>query len=165
MGKWTALVTGQAPAPSPAPAAIEAPPVMSVLAVPTPANAAEYCGDARPEPPPEFDIRPSDEPAQHDEEPDPIEALPLRLQPVARAAVRLMLGDQEGAQKVIEWLGLRSAECDERRLCVECHHFGERGKVCRHPQLVAIQAPRDLGGLALTPQNCPGFAEKGGADA
>lgn len=98
-------------------------------------------------------------------EPDPIDALPSSLQPAARVAVRLLLADPERAGRVVEWLGIRSADGDERRLCVECHHFGERGKVCRHPQIVAIQAPRDLGGLALTPQNCPGFAEKGGADA
>lgn len=163
MGKWTALVTGRTVPPAPAPVITDAPPLLSVLAVPKPANAAEFRRDERPEPPPEFDPVPSGEPAD-DEEPDPIEALPLRLQPVARAAVRLLPGDPERAERLVEWLGIRTADCDERRLCVECHHFGERGKVCRHPQLVAIQAPRDLGGLALTPQNCAGFAEKGGAD-
>lgn len=164
MGKWTALVTGHAPPPAPAPAIAEAPPLLSVLAVPEPANAAEFCRDERPEPPPEFGAAPSCEPAE-EEQPDPIEALPWRLQPVARAAVRLLPGDPERAGMLVEWLGIRTADGDERRLCVECHHFGERGKVCRHPQLVAIQAPRDLGSLALTPQNCAGFAERGGGDA
>lgn len=165
MGKWTALVTGHTSPAAPAPAIAEAPPLVSVLAVPEPANAAEFCRDERPEPPPEFDPPAPGELPQPDEEPDAIEALPWRLQPVARTVVRLMPADQEGAQKVIEWLRIRSAECDERRLCIECNHFGERGKVCRHPQWVAIQAPRDLGGLALTPQSCAGFAERGGGDA
>lgn len=163
MGKWTALATGQVS--PPAPAIAEAPLVVSVLAVPEPANAAEFSRDERPEPPPDYDPQSSGDLSLSEEDPDPIDALPWRLQPVARAAVRLMPTDLEGAQRVIEWLRIRSADCDERRLCVECHHFGERGKVCRHPQLVAIQAPRDLGTLAVTPQRCQGFAEKGGGDA
>jgi hypothetical protein len=38
-------------------------------------------------------------------------------------------------------------------------HFSERGKVCRHPELVAIRAPRNLGRLATMPQRCDGFRE------
>lgn len=167
MGKWTALVAGAVSAPPYAVAPVEADEtqLLSVLAVPVPANAAEYCRDERAEPPPEFDPVPSAEPAGEEQQPDPIDALPWRLQPAARVVVRLLAADPERAQRVVEWLGVRSADGDERRLCVECRHFGERGKVCRHSQLVAIQAPRDLGGLALTPQHCAGFAEKEGVNA
>lgn len=67
--------------------------------------------------------------------------------------------DAESADQAAAWARARHGDADDRRLCVECAHFAERGKVCRHPELVAIQAPRDLGKLATTPQRCDGFRE------
>lgn len=67
--------------------------------------------------------------------------------------------DGDTAAQVAGWARARDGDADDRRLCVECAHFGERGKSCRHPDLVAIQAPRDLGRLATTPQRCGGFTE------
>lgn len=65
--------------------------------------------------------------------------------------------DAESAEQAAAWARTRHGDADDRRLCIECAHFGERGTVCRHPELVAIHAPRDLGRLATTPQRCGGF--------
>jgi TubC N-terminal docking domain len=67
--------------------------------------------------------------------------------------------DRDAADQVASWAQGRDGDADDRRLCIECAHFGERGKVCRHPELIAIQAPRDLGRLATTPQRCGGLKE------
>lgn len=69
------------------------------------------------------------------------------------------VGLDESAAMVATWVRTRDGEADDRRLCIECAHFSERGNVCRHPELVAIQAPRDLGQLAVTPQRCGGFSK------
>lgn len=67
--------------------------------------------------------------------------------------------DESRAERLCEWLRSRSIECDDRRICVECEYLSWRNKACRHPELLEIQAPRDLGALATTPQHCPGFKE------
>jgi hypothetical protein len=67
--------------------------------------------------------------------------------------------DTDAAEEARDWIRSRAGDADDRRLCIECAHFGERGKVCRHPDLIAIQAPRDLGRLAVTPQRCDGFSD------
>lgn len=67
--------------------------------------------------------------------------------------------ERDTADQVASWARGRDGDADDRRLCIECAHFGERGKTCHHPELVAIQAPRDLGRLATTPQRCSGFKE------
>jgi hypothetical protein len=86
---------------------------------------------------------------------------PLRAIPAA--PLRRLRGaglDPDDADALAAWIRARDADADDRRLCIECAHFAERGKVCRHPKLVAIQAPRDLGQLATTPQRCGGFKER-----
>jgi hypothetical protein len=71
--------------------------------------------------------------------------------------VRMMGLDRVAAEEVFGRLKAREIDADDRRLCVECLHFAERGRLCRHPHLVAIQAPRELGQMALQPQRCAGF--------
>jgi hypothetical protein len=80
--------------------------------------------------------------------------------------VLLAMGlDDERAEGLTAWLRSREVEGDDGRLCVECWHFGQRGKVCRHPRLVAIGAPRDLGWQATTPLRCQGFKRSEAAEA
>jgi hypothetical protein len=76
--------------------------------------------------------------------------------------LRTMGLDRVAADEVFGWLKAREIDADDRRLCVECLHFAERGRLCRHPHLVAIQAPRELGQMALQPQRCAGFEVRSG---
>lgn len=106
-------------------------------------------------------------PSQEDERPEPPPDLAdsaESLQIVTRAAVRVLRGESDPAA-LLKWLRTRGADCDDRRLCVECGHFVERGTSCHHPHPVAIQAPRNLGRMAITPHRCDGFAERGRAYA
>lgn len=65
--------------------------------------------------------------------------------------------DQDDAERLAGWMRIRDLDADDRRLCVECWHFANHGMYCRHPRRLAIDAPRDLGALALIPQRCVGF--------
>lgn len=76
-----------------------------------------------------------------------------------RRFLRLGL-DTARAEALAAWIKARDLDGDDRRVCAECDHFRPRGRVCGHADLIAIQAPRDLGELATTPQRCPGFAQK-----
>lgn len=107
--------------------------------------------DARPEPP---DSWLEDEASSTEPEP------PRERPAFWRQLIALGL-DEEHADRLTTWMATRDAEGDDLRLCVECRHFTQRGKTCRHPHLIEIQAPRDLGELATMPQRCLGFAERG----
>lgn len=140
------------------------PDLVALLRRPPPLAPTPDPEDERPEPPPDFAAVP--ERYDADEAGDPIENLPAPLRMAGKAAARVLAGrDDEHLARLVTWLRNRDAECDERRLCVECRHFNERGISCRHPDLIAIQAPRDLGRMAVTAQGCPGFSGMGGAHA
>ncbi len=106
--------------------------------------------DGRPEPPESW---PDDEASPEDAEP------PRERSAVWRKLIALGL-DEDQADRLTAWIWIRDIEGDEHRLCIECRHFGQRGKICRHPHLIEIQAPRELGPLATTPQRCMGFAQE-----
>lgn len=104
--------------------------------------------DGRPEPP---ESSPDDEASPEASQPEP------ERPAIWRKLIALGL-DEDRADGLTAWIGIRDMEGDEHRLCVECRHFGQRGKICRHPRLIEIQAPRELGPLATMPQRCMGFA-------
>lgn len=106
--------------------------------------------DDRPGPPEDW---PAPEAPADDAPPEP----PRERPAIWRKLIALGL-DEDRADRLTAWIGIRDIEGDEHRLCVECRHFRQRGKICRHPHLIEIQAPRELGPLATMPQRCMGFA-------
>lgn len=111
--------------------------------------------DTRPEPPEKWreDEAPPEAPPEEPVEPRERPAIWSKL---------IALGlDEELADRLTAWTAVRDIEGDDLRLCVECRHFSQRGKICRHPHLIEIQAPRELGPLATMPQRCMGFAPEG----
>ena len=92
-----------------------------------------------------------------------VELEPLRARPAVWRRLIAMGLDEDRADDLAEWMDVRDIQGDDRRVCIECRHFAQRGKTCRHPHLVVIQSPRDLGALATTPQRCMCFVQ-GGAD-
>lgn len=130
-------------------------PADDVAAPGTTGPAVDQQHDARPEPPDEWAG-----PDAHHEEPEPRPERPA----IWRKLIALGL-DEEHADSLTAWMKARDIEGDDRRLCVECRYFAQRGKTCRHHHLIEIGAPRDLGALATTPQRCDGFTHGGGGHA